>query len=153
MIWKTFLRNALSVTSELTTIFGFLYGFLWLNNFKKQKIIENHNADARKALDELINVQSAIDVFVSEKSDSKRNQALQNLPLYLKKLQNALFFLKECSGINDALNSVEKLTSCIRDNISDTQAVTMIIRENNWKNNLNLIQDVLLNIYKLDIYK
>ncbi|MEX0940138.1 MAG: hypothetical protein WDZ41_02170 [Candidatus Babeliales bacterium] len=145
------LETSLNTIANISTIIGFIYGFFWLRNFKKQKKLENKSSDARRALDELVFVNQVLaDLYTG--IDRQRHEVLkETLPIYLKKLQYTLSLLSGYSGIQDGLDLITKIISILSKNKSNPQVASDEIQSIQAKNKFDTLEKSLLKIYELNI--
>lgn len=111
------IKDALNIAAQLSTVGGFAYALFWLERYRKQKTIENHSDCARKALDQLVLLEEAVDTLFSNADAASESVTIlhKSLPVILRELYKVLLLLRSLPDIPEQIQLIEKLSDAVAD--------------------------------------
>ena len=118
------IKDALMLASQLSTVLGFVYGLLWLERYRKQKVLEHYTDNARKGLDEIVMLEEMLDTLFADSHEDVAVILHKSLPNTLRELYKALLLLKDLPGISGQVKLFEKLSDVVI-NADTTPDVTL----------------------------
>lgn len=155
--YARFCRPALTIITEIVTIIGLIWTSFTIYGFRKTKRIENNALEARRALDELVQIEELLRVLFLGPDDVKRSIALhQKLSSQIDKLRNTLWFLDDYEDIFNETKLLYKLIEVISKyqkshdyNIAAEDIKNLLNWEDDGKSRLSHLRDNLRKIYKM----
>jgi hypothetical protein len=105
--------DLLSIGAQISIISGFVYGFFWLERYRKQKVVEHQSDDAQKGLEQLVLIEESLDKIFSGTDIEQKEALFKRLPHALREEYNALLLLKELPGISEKLHLIEHLSETL----------------------------------------
>ncbi|HZW60651.1 MAG TPA: hypothetical protein VFF04_00315 [Candidatus Babeliales bacterium] len=134
---------------------GFIVGLpLTFWTYRRTKKIDNQVAEARKALDELIEVNVAL-IRLFHSNDNEHHKAFTELPALFNKLRFTLLFLRHITGITDQITLINNLIEISKQDKEKSRAVAdKLIEELDYDNGsssrIDQLQKLLLSIYMVE---
>lgn len=147
--------SVLTGLADIATLIGVIYGFRWVHNFKEQTRLEHQSTEARRALDELAEVENAIQVIFTGTDRERYDAYKQILPIVLNKLRNTLCFLVADPNITGNVKLVDQLMEIIdqfKKNGTDypTEKIEELLNSTEGHNKLVQLRALLMQMYKLE---
>lgn len=139
-------REVLTISSEVVTVvggFGLLFWYI-------QKRIENKSSDARRALDELFEVEKWIEILIAG-VDKDRYIALSELLVALQKLNSTLEILevfRERESIDQIIKILSSNKAGYPQKISE-EIEEIVERDDKDRNKLYQLKNLLKKLYNI----
>jgi hypothetical protein len=151
------IKDTLNIAAQLSTVGGFAYALFWLERYRKQKQLENHSDNARKALDQLVLLEEAVDTLFSNGDTAPENNIIlhKSLPVILRELYKILLLLRSIPNIPEQIQLIEKLSDAVADKdeqprIAITKVYAIYGPHGGYKNASQKLKALLLRIYTLN---
>jgi hypothetical protein len=148
--------DLLSIGAQISIISGFVYGFFWLERYRKQKVVEHQSDDAKKGLEHLVLIEEALDKLFTGTDAEQKEVLAKKLPHALREEYNALLLLKELPGISEKLHLMEHLSETLISTKTQPEVAISMIQQifapvGGYKQECKELKERLVQIYVLRV--
>jgi len=146
--------DLLSIGAQISIISGFIFGFFWLERYRKQKVVEHQSDDAKKGLEQLVLIEEALDKIFSGTEAEQKEVLAKKLPPSLRELYNALLLLKGLPGISEKVTFIGDLSEALASTKAQPEVAVHVVSQmfasaGGYKQEFKNLKERLLQIYVL----